>query len=153
MSDLKDRLIGTWRLRSAELRDSAGKTHKIFGSAPISNLFYTEEGFVSLHVMPGGEFDPGHGPLPDPPISVYSYCGLFRVEDDRVYHDISISMNPGWVGATLMRHISFSGDDLILSTDESYIEDREGTITLVWLRVGNSTQVPNSAPKRAGGSL
>ena len=136
-----ERLIGSWRLIKAELLQADGAAIQIFGTAPVSHLFYTKEGFVSLHMMPGGDPPPGDRPLPDPPFSMYSYCGTFRLEADYVFHDLTVAGNPGWVGASLRRAISFQGDNLILIAEESYHEGYDGQIRLIWERVKSDDDI------------
>ncbi|MEM0987387.1 MAG: lipocalin-like domain-containing protein [Pseudomonadota bacterium] len=132
--EMRARLVGAWSLAVAELFRPDGTVIPLFGSAPVSRLLYTDTGDVSTHIMPGGDPPDGDPAFASPPVSLYSYCGTYRVEDDSVYHDITVSMNPGWVGATLRREVSFDGEDLILTTNDSYYQDLEGVIRLRWRR-------------------
>lgn len=134
MSDLRARMIGSWILERAELLEPDGRLTQAFGTEPQAHLFYTEEGYVSLHVTPGGDPEPGQEPFGEVPVSIYSYSGSFSVEDDKVTHAVEISMNPGWVGAKFVRGVQFEGELMVLLVDESYVPNRPGKMRLVWRR-------------------
>jgi len=135
MSDLADRLVGTWELVDAAIDLADGRPIRLFGSQPTCPVIYTADGHVATHIMPGGEPPPGGAPYPDPPVSIYAYCGTYTVSEDRVLHHVTVSSNPGWVGATLMRRVAFDGDDLVLTTSDNYYRaGQDGLTRLRWRR-------------------
>lgn len=129
----EDDLVGVWRLMGFEAVTSDGETLKPYGETPEGRLVYTEGGVMSAHLGAGdlppfaelGETNAeralaalrGH----------HSYSGRWRVEGDKVIHDVDISISPDWVGTEKVRRIEFDGDELILT--EEALEPRLGRKT------------------------
>ncbi len=126
-------LVGVWRLMGFEAVTADGETLKPYGDTPDGRLVYTEGGVMSAHLGAGDR--PPFAELGDTNAERalealrghFSYSGRWRVEDDRVIHEVDLSISPDWVGAEKVRKIEFDGDDLIL-TDEA-LEGRLGRKT------------------------
>ena len=139
MSDAA-RLIGTWRLADYTLELADGQVIRPLGSAPLGQIVYTDGGRMAAHLMHGGEPDPAAPPFPDP-LTGAGYCGGFRVEGGRVFHDVEIATVPGRPGTTLVREWSFDGEDLILIARDGPRVPPPSKGTLRWrkMKLGETT--------------
>ncbi|MEO1610930.1 MAG: lipocalin-like domain-containing protein [Pseudomonadota bacterium] len=120
----REDLIGVWRLVSFTAKDEADVTSEPFGPAPSGRLIYLADGIMSAHL--GADDRP---PLLDMGASGaeralsamrshFSYAGRWRLEGDRVLHDVDMSISPDWVGAVKARDVAFDGGDMILTDRE-----------------------------------
>ena len=114
-------LIGVWRLVSFEADDENDDVVHPFGEPPDGRLVYTSDGIMSAHL----------GAADRPPFrrmgdnageralaamkTHFSYAGRWRLEGDRVIHDVDMSISPDWVGAEKVRTVAFDGADMILT--------------------------------------
>jgi len=64
-----------------------------------------------------------------------SYSGRYEWGGDRVLHHVDASIYPNWVGATLVRLVTFDGADLVLRAGDTG-PDRPPTPVLRWRRRG-----------------
>ena len=135
-------LVGTWRLVSCAFHDGRSVNHP-YGPDPSGFLTYTPDG--QMAVMFG---DPDRPLLENPDWRqnvdediataarlCIAYCGTYDLHDDEVAHHVAFSIMPNWIGQTLTRRITLSGDILTLSRPESLVDGRKQTGTLVWKRV------------------
>lgn len=126
----RENMVGVWRLVSFETETEDGDTDRPFGDAPLGRLVYTAGGIMSAHLGRGdrpafadlGE-DNGARAL-GAMKTHFSYAGRWRLEGDRVVHEVDMSISPDWVGTEKTRRVAFDGPDLIL-TDEA-LEPRLG---------------------------
>lgn len=126
----RERLIGVWRLVSFETQTEDGEVDRPSGDAPLGRLVYTAGGVMSAHLGRGDR--PSFSALGEDAASRalgamkthFSYAGRWRLEGDKVFHEVDMSISPDWVGTEKMRRVAFDGEDLIL-TDET-LEPRLG---------------------------
>jgi hypothetical protein len=115
-SDLRQALIGTWRLIS----------NQTLGDNPQGYLVYTPDGhvFVQMFACERPElFGPSaHGPVlletteADTRLGFLSYCGTFEVRDGQAIHFIEFSVRPSLDNSVEARSVCSMGDRLILGT-------------------------------------
>ena len=138
-------LVGTWRLVSLEVRDSAGGVSHPMGDAAAGHLIYDASGQTSAHLM-----------RPDRPrfasgdrargtdaetraafVGYLAYFGRYTVDPARgtVTHFIEGATFPNWVGTEQVRHFRLSGDSLTIVTPPMVGDGRRIVSTLVWRRV------------------
>ena len=129
------KLIGAWELVCFDLTLSDGRIVHPLGSKPIGRIYYDENGFMSAHLMPGGDLPVNDDAQLDTAVSALSYCGRFHVENERVLHDVDICSRAGWVGTTQIRDMEFDGPTLILKTQHSVYGKLEGKGALHWQRL------------------
>ena len=138
MSDsVKEALVGRWTMISSEGVTKDGKTFHPFGDDPKGCIIYTENGYMSAHLM-----RPNRPHLPVDTfqeISPYkfvesikgyfSYFGTYTIQEEEttVTHHVEGAIHPNWVGTTQVRSYQFEGDHLTLSADLP-----TSTQTVVW---------------------
>lgn len=132
MPDAREQFVGVWRLVDYRIEGTDGAVVNPLGSAPKGRLVYTAGGRMSAHLMAGGVPDDG-APFPDPLIGG-GYCGRFRLDAARVYHDVEIATVPGRPNTTLTREWSFDGEDLVLVARDVPRAPAPNTATLRWRR-------------------
>jgi hypothetical protein len=143
MSDLKNRLLGTWRLVSAVREEvPSGRRTDMFGAGVSGYLSYTPEGRMVALIVRGGRARPA-ADVPTPAEAealfrgVVSYAGAFAVDGDQVTHHVDISWNERWTGTVQKRTARFHGDRLLLSTEVSRdpLDGLMSVRTMTWERV------------------
>ncbi|MFK7945553.1 MAG: lipocalin-like domain-containing protein [Paracoccaceae bacterium] len=134
MSDATASFCGTWRLVTYTIALPDGLVINPLGSAPRGQIVYTPEGRMAAHLMHGGDPDPDAPPFPDPLIGG-GYCGSYRIEGNRVFHDVEIATVAGRPGTSLMREWSFDGADLLLVAYDGPRAPLPNTGTLRWRKI------------------
>ena len=130
----RERFIGVWELVDYRIEMADGACIQPLGSAPKGQLIYTAEGRMGAHLMHGGEPDPAAPPFPNP-LTGGGYCGRWRLDGNKVYHDAEIATVAGRPGTTQVREWSFDGEDLILVARNGPRVPVPNTGTLRWRRV------------------
>jgi hypothetical protein len=133
--------IGTWRLVSVETRREDGSLYR--SGKRTGYLIYSNDGYMSVAFMKEGRTKFASGDIRGGSIEekieafegYVSYCGKYRVEDDRIYHDIEVSLFPNWEGEGQERFYSFEGDILTLSTPLQLVGGILLSSHLVWKKV------------------
>lgn len=103
-------LVGTWELISYELIPP-GEAARPLWPGVRGRLHYTADGFVSVLVVRMGADELRNS-------EVIAYSGSFTVQDNRVFHEISVSNLYHYLDKKLARELEFQGDILVLTTDE-----------------------------------
>jgi hypothetical protein len=135
-SDLRQALIGTWRLISIQV-NLDGSLVKPYRDDPLGYLVYTPDGHVSVQfaarerpklfrTSPHGnaliESTPANTIL-----GYQAYCGTFEVRDGQVVHHREFALVPDLDGRDDVRSAVLDGDRLILGTPQGW--------TLEWQRI------------------
>ena len=139
----KDRLVGTWKLVSAEIRSEIGEATQLFGKEPQGCLIYSNDGYMAFSMAPrnrtrfttqdilGGTVEEKVAAAE----SFISYCGRYEVKVDKVIHLIELSFFPNWSGVEQVRFYEFDGDRLTLSSLPMPFGGKLQTPHFVWERV------------------
>jgi hypothetical protein len=137
--EIRERLIGSWRLVSYETNDPAGRLGRPYADA-VGRLTYDARGNMSGQVM-----RPDRAPVAIGKgnaqsvraayIGYIAYFGSYEVAADgaSVVHRVEGALNPEWVGGTQIRRLRFDGERLVLSANVQ----KNGEIvthTLTWER-------------------
>ena len=130
MSDA-ERMVGLWSLISYDRTETDGTATQPFGAAPVGRLLYTADGYMSAHIMPGGD-----GAEDMPPASVVAYCGGWGVTGGEVVHDVLIGSGTVPSGTPVSREIDWQDNHLVLSAAGWRQGETTGRRTLVWRKVG-----------------
>ena len=127
-SDIRSRLIGTWKLVSAEetLKDGSTRPFPAFGSHSKGFLMYQRDGYMcadlvnpdrpkwadSAHKTNEEKIAAGEG--------TFAYCGRYEinVEQKQIVHLPEVATDPGYVGSRQIRPYRFEEDKLILGDVE-----------------------------------
>ena len=138
-TDVRQRLIGSWRLVSYVTDEAGGTRTRPYGDA-VGRLSYDERGNMAGQVMrperAAVQLGPGAAQQFRAAYMGYiAYFGSYEVAADgrSVTHHVEGALNPEWVGGDQVRALRFDGDRLVLSADVRK-NDANVTHTLTWER-------------------
>lgn len=140
-----DRFIGTWRLVAFEARTSHGDVSYPYGQDPAGYLLYTADGFMFASVMRSKRPNFGspdiQGAGSEEKVAAFdsyaSYCGRYEVKEERVIHQVEVSLLPNWSGKDQERFFEFSGERLTLRTPPMLDGGVERILVAIWQRVSS----------------
>ncbi len=141
MTELTNRLAGTWKLISASSKALNGEYNKTpYGTDPTGLLTYTENGRVASVISYGGR-----RPLPitggtmeqqaEAFQSCLAYAGSYSLNGDKVTHHVEVCSIQNYVNRDLVRDLKFEGDRLVLVTPPTSVNGKIQSIELTWQRV------------------
>ena len=148
--DLRDRLVGAWRLQSYLATPvDGGEPYAPLGTNPQGLIIYTSDGYMSAQLSTadregfssGDWFDGTAGEYVAEASTYIAYSGAYRVDDltGILTHTMEVSLFPNWTGQTQVRTVELDGDTLTLGTATPL---RSGGRTvmarLVWRRASSS---------------
>ncbi len=140
-------LIGTWKLRSFELRSGDGSVSHPFGPDVRGYLFYNEDGYMSAAFENAKRSTSRSQDLAQAGAAVnydqfMAYCGSYAVEGDKIIHQVEVSSLDVWTGTVQERWFKLDGDTLTLLTTPLAVGSDAATGYLVWdrLRSGAATK-------------
>lgn len=141
--DLRNELVGAWRLVSTEQRmaDGTRRPSPLYGKDGIGYLIYSESGrmcaMLTDPTRPKWKLEdaPSTNELHAVADHFVAYCGRYEVNQAESYviHDVEMDVVPNNVGGKLKRYISLAGNKLILRPAEAHLGVVEYTLT--WERV------------------
>lgn len=123
----KASLVGTWNLiRYADTKKGGSEVH-VFGSSPIGQFIFTEDGHMSVHIMhnPPDPKDAVVDPDPDACLPAW-YCGYFGTYSVDpaghfwVSHVVGGNI-PAYIGTDQKRTFTIVADRLTIS--ETYLSE------------------------------
>jgi hypothetical protein len=127
-SEVRDRIVGTWKLVSTEETLKGGTTRPFpaFGPHGTGFLMYQRDGYMCAVLTNPDRFklaDPAHA-TPDEKVAdadgTFSYCGRYEIDvkQERIVHLPEVATSPGYVGSRQVRPYHFEGTRLIFSDVE-----------------------------------
>ena len=141
----RERLIGTWRLVSAEnvQPDGSSQAFPEYGPHPIGYLMYDSTGHMCVTLA---NPNPLHWADPANPTDaeralthkgMFAYCGTYEVreKESQVIHRPELAEWPHYVGSDQVRNFRFEGDRLILSSEETRPGGELRRYRITWERV------------------
>jgi hypothetical protein len=137
---LRSAVLGAWELVSYTIEDNpGGDTTYPLGPNPVGLILYTEDGYMSAQLMRPDrvETNPSIGTVESPFATGYlAYSGPFHVDEatGALYHQVTVSLFPKWLGSTQLRCSHLDGDVLILSGTGTSANGVASTHTLHWKR-------------------
>ena len=139
MAELKDQLIGTWKLVRYQDEDKDGNIFSPLGKDATGFIMYNPDGYMSAQLMQQGRQAYESGDLhtgtkdemAEAAHGYVAYSGRFELDEENstVYHTMEVSMNPTWLGDTQPRLFELDGDTL------SIVNGNAPNQKLVWQRV------------------
>ena len=120
-------LIGVWTLQSCVRTFADGHKEYPFGEKPVGRIEYDQEGRVFALLMrsgrrstvaPGLELDAASAEeIREAVTGFVAYFGSFEVDNaaQTVTHHVEASLEPSWVGTSLMRRFRWNGARLVLT--------------------------------------
>jgi hypothetical protein len=144
MDDGTRSLIGSWSLRSFELRTSDGNTIHPYGEEVHGFLFYNEDGYMSAAFENSKRSTSRSDDLAEAGRATHydqfmAYSGPFEVQGDRILHRVAVASMDAWTGTLQERWFKIDGDVLTLLTAPLNVGSDTPTGYLVWERVTGGT--------------
>ena len=143
-AQLKEQLVGTWRLVSFKRETLAsGEITDIFGKAPKGYITYGQDGRMMVL------FVKDERPKPDDLAkltdqqradlfkTMYAYSGTYDFDGKTVTHHIDVSWNENWTNTDQRRAVTFDGRRVILTTlpAPAGVDGTMAVHTLTWEKV------------------
>ncbi|WP_447669074.1 lipocalin-like domain-containing protein [Methylobacterium sp. A54F] len=139
-----DEVVGTWRLAAATRRIvDTGETIDAYGGPrPTGWINYGRDGRMMVVCAHEGRDRPvANDRMTDADRvklhkTFFAYAGSYRLEGDRIVHDIDTSWNEAWTGTSQVRQVERKDGQLVLTTTpfKFNLDGRMSVITLIWTR-------------------
>lgn len=148
--DLRQRLVGAWRLQSyVETPIDGGDSYEPLGPQPKGLIIYTPDGYMSAQLsrperagFASGDWFDGTTEEYVAEASTYiAYSGPFHVDDVSgvLTHSMEVSLFPNWTGQTQQRTVELDGDTLTLGSATPMRSGGQTVMArLVWRRASAS---------------
>ena len=143
-SAIHDQFVGTYVLRSFEVRRSDGSVAYPFGQDAVGRITYDEAGRMAVQMMrldrpPFASGDMLSGTSDEVATAwagFLSYARRYEVDGaaGTVTHQIEMCSFPNWVGEAQVRHFQFDGSMLDLTTPPVAYGGDSAVAALVWER-------------------
>jgi Lipocalin-like domain len=127
-SEIREQIVGTWKLVSTEetLKDGTTRPFLSLGPHGKGYLMYQHDGYMCADLVNPDRpkwADPLHATAEEKAAaadSTFSYCGRYEldVQHSRIVHLPEIATDPGYVGSRQIRPYVLEGGHLILSDVE-----------------------------------
>lgn len=151
----KEKFIGTWELVKMHEKKKDKVLYKPYGDSPLGYITYTPEGFMHAILMKKNRSRLGVSmeslsnarktknvfkflKYIKAVINYYkasssfvAYSGKFEIKGDEIFHNVTSSLVPDWIGQPLIREFSFLEDKMILTAKN----DDGSKIELTWAKV------------------
>lgn len=136
-------IVGSWKLVNTSATTAEGKPLvSPMGDHPTGFLVYTAEGRMSLLITHEGR-PKLSGDRLDSPMeerakafsTMVAYAGRYRMEGNRLVHQVEAASSQNWVGIELPRIVTFDGNRVKL---EAPLQERHGVtqkFEQVWERI------------------
>ena len=144
MSAITDQFVGTYVLRSFEVRRSDGSVAYPLGQDAVGRITYDEAGRMAVQIMrpdrpPFASADMLSGTSNEIAAAwtgFLSYAGRYEVDEGAaiVTHHVEMCSFPNWVGEDQIRHFHFDGSMFELTTPPLAFGGDATVAALVWER-------------------
>ncbi|MDG2050352.1 MAG: lipocalin-like domain-containing protein [Myxococcota bacterium] len=133
-------IVGTWCLDYFELQAPDGSITHPYGENVHGYLVYSPEGVMSAAFMradrgPQASQDLSQAETAPAWDAFMAYSGPYRVEGDRILHDVEVSSLAVWIGTVQERWFKIDGESLVLHTAPLSVGETAPVGRLVWSRV------------------
>lgn len=118
LANERDRVVGTWRLKSYEVEVQAtGDKSPVMGQQPTGYTTFQPDGRV-FFVLTGEGRKPGKTDQERAELlnTLVAYTGMYRIEGDKWITRVDVAWNPEWVGTEQTRSFRIDGDLLQILT-------------------------------------
>jgi len=127
-SEIRDRIVGTWKLVSTEetMKDGTTRPFPSFGPHAKGFLMYQRDGYMCGDLVNSDRpkwADPAHT-TPEEKVAAaegtFAYCGRYEIDakQKQIIHLPEVATDPGYVGSRQIRPYHFEDGRLILSDVE-----------------------------------
>lgn len=141
---IRDRIVGAWELIEYSMTSTEGDIHYSLGPDAQGLILYTADGFMSAQLMtpnrPRFRSSSLHGGDPDElsaaAAGYVAYSGPYRIDESErvVYHGMSVSLFPNWVGEEGPRRVEFEDDRMTLKGRQQFFDNRTWNPVVRWRR-------------------
>jgi hypothetical protein len=138
-----DSIVGTWKIQSF-VREvvATGQRYNEFGDKPDGYISYLPDGHMHAMLVADNRAKPtGAVPTDGEKAKLFgtmiAYTGTYRIEGEKVVHDVEVSWNQLWTGSQQVRFFKAEGDTLTITTAvaKSPRDGQEGRTIVVFKRV------------------
>jgi len=117
-AELRQKIVGTWKLVSVVYEDQATKERTpVYGEHPRGIQIATPQGrwiaLMTAETRPVPKTDEERAQTLK---SMIAYTGRYRVEDGKVITKVEAAWNEAWVGGEQVREIRIEGDRLYIQS-------------------------------------
>ena len=143
-SEVRDRIVGTWKLVSAvnTMKDGTTRPFPSFGAHGKGFLMYQRDGYMCADLVNPDRpkwADPVHTTSEEKIAAAdgtFAYCGRYEIDANQkqIIHLPEVATDPGYVGSRQIRPYVFEGNRLVLS-DVSKDDPSVARWTIVWEKV------------------
>jgi hypothetical protein len=129
---LIDRLIGTFRLVSLEVRRSDGRVDHPMGDQPAGLFILGRDGHYSVQLSPG-RTSGGSAPVP-PGYGYVATWGTYAVDEERQTFTLTPAgaLDDALIGVPIRRHVTFVDDVAVFNTSPQIVDGVETTTYITW---------------------
>ncbi|MBT3393118.1 MAG: lipocalin-like domain-containing protein [Elusimicrobiaceae bacterium] len=136
-------LIGTWKLEYWKNIDSKGVEYYPFGKNASGYISYNSDNYMSVVISKDDRIEFKENDLFKGTIeekasgyeSYISYAGFYEIKGEVVYHKITHSIFPNWVGSAQERIFDVDKNTLLLKTKLFTINGDTQTAYLKWNKI------------------
>ena len=116
--DLRQKIVGTWKLVSVVYEDQETKARSpVLGELPKGRQIATADGLWLALVTAEGRTVPKTDEERAQALrTMIAYTGRYRVEDGKVITKVEAAWNEAWVGGEQTRFVRFEGDRLFIES-------------------------------------
>jgi Lipocalin-like domain len=140
-SEIRDRIVGTWKLVSTEdvMKDGTTRPMPSYGPHGKGFLMYQRDGYMCADLVNPDRVkwaDPVHA-TPEEKVAAadgtFAYCGRYEIDvkHKQIIHLPEVATDPGYVGSRQIRPYNLQDDRLILGD----VEKEDPTVSrwkIVW---------------------
>jgi hypothetical protein len=140
-AEIRDRIVGTWKLVSTEqtMTDGSTRPYPQYGAHGKGFLMYQSDGYMCAELVNPDRpkwADHMH-PTPQEKLAAasgtYAYCGRYEIDvkQKQIVHLPEVATDPGYVGSPQIRPYTFQNSRLVLSD----VEKNDPTVArwkIVW---------------------
>jgi hypothetical protein len=127
-SDIRDRIVGTWKLVSSEqiMKDGSTRPDPRFGAHGEGFLMYQHDGYMCAYLVNPDlpKWADALHPTKEEKLAaadgMFSYCGRYEIDvkQNHIVHLPEVATDPRYVGSRQIRPYTFQDGHLILSDVE-----------------------------------
>lgn len=143
-TEIRDRIVGTWKLVSTEetLKNGSTRPFPAFGPHAMGFLMYQSDGYMCAFLANPDRVkstDPAHATPEEKAAEAegtFSYCGRYEIDlkQETIVHLPELASDLGYAGSRQVRPYRFEGSRLIFSD----VEKDDPTVArwkIVWEKV------------------
>jgi len=138
-SELKQKIVGSWKLVSVVYEDQETKARTpVLGEHPKGRQIATADGLWLALVTAEGRTVPKTDEERAQALrTMIAYTGRYRVEDGKVVTKVEAAWNEAWVGGEQTRFIRFEGDRLFIESPpmpHPNVNNKVVKVVVIWDR-------------------